>query len=201
MVSATLNASGVPDYVGLGIGATDAANFARWFTDSPGFNLSTPASITLDETAPGSGVFRYTNPSFFPLDGLLFGNQGRSNNFHFTLHLQGTTTFALTDTFTFGGDDDLWVYINDLLVMDLGGVHGFETSTISGATLAALGLTPGVPYDLDIFFAERHTSASNFNVETSFRIDPTVIPEPTTIGLLGIGLAMAGWVAKRRGRG
>ena len=187
MVSSTLNSNGLPDHVGGNRGATNPTNFSKWYTNSPGFNLSTPTSLTLAETAPGSGIFTYSNSAFFPIDGALFGNQGRSNNYHFTMHLEGQISFQQpTDKFTFTGDDDLWVYINNQLVMDLGGVHSAATSTITGLNLDALGLDPNTPYALDIFFAERHTSASNFNITTDFSVTP--VPIPATLGLFGLGL-------------
>ncbi|ROR32868.1 fibro-slime domain-containing protein [Inmirania thermothiophila] len=179
MVSPTLNAAGLPDYVGGGAGATNAANFARWYTDAPGFNTPIPYALTLTETAPGSGVFSFASSAFFPVDGMGFGNQGRSHNYHFTLHLEGQTSFRAADSFTFTGDDDLWIYVGGRLAIDLGGVHGAASKTITGADLLALGLEEDTLYDLDVFFAERHTVASNFNITTSFRIaPPSSVPEP-----------------------
>ena len=42
-------------------------------------------AITLDETAPGSGIYRYSNSNFFPIDGELLGNEG--HNYHFTYQI------------------------------------------------------------------------------------------------------------------
>jgi len=184
MLSNTLTA-GLPTYVATdATGNTTAANFAKWYVDTPGYNQSAPITLALTETSPG--IFSYSSASFFPIDDQLYGNQERDHNYHFTMHLEGLTSFKATDTFTFTGDDDLWIYINGILAIDLGGVHPAESMTITGANLIALGLSENTLYDFDVFFAERHTTESNFNITTSFRMQQ--VPEPFTMLLLGLGL-------------
>jgi fibro-slime domain-containing protein len=201
MVASTLT-GGLPT-AGASIlaGGSTAANLAKWYTDSPGFNLSTAASIALVEGPPG--VFTYSSTAFFPIDGLLWGNQGNVHNYHFTMHLEGSLAFSdptagADKFFTFTGDDDLWVFVDGKLVMDLGGVHGALSDSFTEEDLKLLGLVAGTAYDLDIFFAERHTVASNFAITTTLDITSTAVPEPGTLLLAGV--ALLGLTASRRRR-
>ena len=56
------------------------------------------------------------------------------------------------------------MFINNQLVIDIGGVHKAETASI---TVDTLGLTPGQIYPFDMFQTERHTTQSNFKAETT----------------------------------
>ena len=171
LVGATLPPDKKPIFVGAsGAGAiTDASTFAQWYNDVPDINKSTTLPLTLTETAPGSGIFEFNDPDYFPIDGVLFGNEGLSHNYHFTLELHTSFTYQPGQTFHCTADDDMWVYINNQLVVDLGGVH----SPVSGSVaLDTLGLTPGNTYDFDLYFAERNTVSSSFHIQTSIAFFP-----------------------------
>ena len=142
------------------------ALFDQWYRDVPGVNQSTKYSITFSDP-DGDGIATYSSSSFFPIDGQLFGNEGRSHNYHFTFELVTEFIYRGGETFSFTGDDDLWVFINQQRVIDLGGVHGPQSASVN---IDDLGLTKGEAYPLHVFFAERHTTGSNFRIDTSLAL-------------------------------
>jgi fibro-slime domain-containing protein len=182
IVENALGLDGKPVYANNGGPSTHGqANFDQWYRDVAGVNLATNHSLTLDDTGH-PGVYTYSNSSFFPIDGQLFGNEGLSHNYHFTYEIHSAFTYQGFETFSFTGDDDLWVFIDNGLAIDLGGVHGAMSDSVD---LSSLGLTVGNNYDFDLFFAERHTSESNFRIDTSILLRQA--PEPGSLFLLGLG--------------
>jgi fibro-slime domain-containing protein len=86
----------------------------------------------------------------------------------FTLATKFTFHYLGGEVFRFTGDDDLWVFVNRHLAIDLGGVHQSKTGEVYlDDHKSEFGITPGNTYQLHLFFAERHVINSDFSVETT----------------------------------
>jgi fibro-slime domain-containing protein len=168
IVESTLGADDKPVYAGHPTTPTTSGKyyFDTWYRDTPGINLTT--TITIPLTPSSANRLVYDNDTFFPIDNQLFGNQGRAHNFHFTAEIAAKFRYDGGETFRFTGDDDMWVFINRNLAINLGGLHSAETSTVDlDARSHFLGIAKGGVYLMNMFFAERHTIASRFHIETT----------------------------------
>jgi fibro-slime domain-containing protein len=137
-----------------------------------------PTTLTLTQISPNR--YQFDDQTFFPIDGLGWnaagsglpaqlsnGPDGLAHNFAFTseLHFAFTYEASSAPRFDFTGDDDVWVFINGILAVDLGGVHGFSSGSVTLDTNTAANvfhLDNGGMYTIDMFQAERHTSQSTY---------------------------------------
>jgi len=192
MVAPTLSGPS-PTLTALGTTIIEPTNFSQWFTKTTN---NVPVSLTLNETFAGSGIYSYSNNAFFPIDGQELGNQGFPHNYHFTYNIAAQFGYkpGTGQAFSFTGDDDVWVFFDKKLGIDLGGVHGATSASVNMDTLLA-GHAEG-NYSFDFFFAERHYSESNLSIETSLTLAP--VPEPSAWALMAAGLAGVGVIARRR---
>ncbi len=177
------------------------------------------------------------NPLFFPVDDDLFtpltersfatippyydataswphdvdaNGKDRLHNFSFTSEVRYWFPYDKTKSYTldFVGDDDVWVFINRKLAVDLGGLHtpidgkiviaanGNGTTTITQTypipvpapiQPATLGLQDGKVYEIAVFQAERQTTGSSYKLTLSgFNASPT-----SCVPTCGDGVAVA----------
>ena len=168
------------------------SSFDQWFRDVDGVNKDTRLSLRLEKHPDKSGVFffardadsRGSNRYFFPADGILWNDMQKTHvgthNYYFTYELETAFTYTAREdredpsqnlTFEFYGDDDVWVFINGVLAVDLGGIHRQERGTVDlDADRERFGLQEGRNYALKLFFAERCVTESNFRMDTTLRL-------------------------------
>lgn len=121
---------------------------------------------------------------FYPLEDLGYEQSGLltatskvnngAKNGSFTL--RGESQFVYKEAsnlyFTFTGDDDVYMYINGTLALDLGGAHGRNSKTVELNKLDPVkyGLVEGQVATFTFFYMERCSDASTFGIETNMEL-------------------------------
>lgn len=181
-------------------------NFDLWFNSDVNSVKRGPINTNIEVpwicTDDGKGIFRLNDEHFFPIDDCTvpdcFGDETCSDcncplhgyhNWFFTLQYHTKFTYVPGEVLHFKSSDDLFVAINNWIVVDRGGyfvtcpvattvvlengnatVYEYDcadpNNPISTTTLS-LNLQPDTTYDFDLFWAQRRTPLSALVVERS----------------------------------
>lgn len=131
-----------------------------WYQNLEGINLPFAVDLWLE---PVGETFVFDSTAFFPLRDL-----GFMDAYLFTTELHTNFEYKGGEVFTFRGDDDVFVFINGHLAVNLSGVHDAQEGSVDLDEQAAVfGIEVGNVYTFDLFQAERQPSGSNFRLETT----------------------------------
>lgn len=100
-------------------------------------------------------------------------NIGNTDNYHYAMKSSGKFIYEESENlfFNFTGDDDVYLFVNGKLALDIGGAHFAVNEVVNLNEMKdELGLVEGEIYSFDFFYLERHTDYSNLRINTNIKV-------------------------------
>ncbi len=178
LVKSDLNSDTLPMPTDAAQADCEAGNVTDWF--KPNAANDNKFCIDLEMPLNSDGVFEIDRSQdaggFWPIDDfdnsnnmigepIINRNGNYSHNYHYCMKTSTKFTYSKGQEFTFTGDDDVWVFIDGKLHLDIGGVHDEQMGMIKLDTIFDDDAV-GSQHDFNLFYCERKTGASNLKIQT-----------------------------------